>query len=184
MTLITFQDGAVVLRDGQVGTEAACCCQVCNELIGAGCDFSESCTDLYETEQEAQDRADIFVNDFFAWANSIDIEGALVAAGYSNVNTTGGAQAYSEQPVPPSEYACNIAPHSILWSWDGAVAYSGECCGDRFIDYEAAPTVLWDPAGIYGPPVDGPDYPPVTPTGTCDALGEVVIYPCVENPLP
>jgi hypothetical protein len=26
MTLITFQDGAVVFRDGQVGTEQACCC--------------------------------------------------------------------------------------------------------------------------------------------------------------
>ena len=26
MTLITFQDGKVVLRDGKVGTEAACCC--------------------------------------------------------------------------------------------------------------------------------------------------------------
>jgi hypothetical protein len=27
MTLITFQDGAVVFRDGQVGTEQACCCE-------------------------------------------------------------------------------------------------------------------------------------------------------------
>jgi hypothetical protein len=27
MTLITFQDGAVVLRDGKVGTEQACCCE-------------------------------------------------------------------------------------------------------------------------------------------------------------
>ena len=26
MTLITFQDGQVVMRDGQVGTEQACCC--------------------------------------------------------------------------------------------------------------------------------------------------------------
>jgi hypothetical protein len=34
MTLITFQDGKVVLRDGKVGTEQACCCQecVCPEL--------------------------------------------------------------------------------------------------------------------------------------------------------
>jgi len=29
MTLITFQDGAVVMRDGQVGTEQACCCNLC-----------------------------------------------------------------------------------------------------------------------------------------------------------
>jgi len=29
VTRITFQDGKVVLRDGQVGTEKACCCQDC-----------------------------------------------------------------------------------------------------------------------------------------------------------
>jgi hypothetical protein len=33
MTLITFQDGAVVFRDGKVGTEQACCC-------GQECDLS------------------------------------------------------------------------------------------------------------------------------------------------
>ena len=27
MTLITFQDGAVLMRDGKVGTEQACCCE-------------------------------------------------------------------------------------------------------------------------------------------------------------
>jgi hypothetical protein len=34
MTLITFQDGTVVVRDGKVGTEQACCCEdcVCEEL--------------------------------------------------------------------------------------------------------------------------------------------------------
>lgn len=35
MTLITFQDGAVVMRDGQVGTEQACCCE-------GGCDLSSA----------------------------------------------------------------------------------------------------------------------------------------------
>jgi hypothetical protein len=29
MTLITFQDGTVVFREGKVGTEQACCCQAC-----------------------------------------------------------------------------------------------------------------------------------------------------------
>jgi hypothetical protein len=29
MTLITLQDGRLVLRDGQVGTEQACCCDTC-----------------------------------------------------------------------------------------------------------------------------------------------------------
>lgn len=30
MTTVTVQDGKVVLRDGKVGTEAACCCEVCD----------------------------------------------------------------------------------------------------------------------------------------------------------
>ena len=30
MTLITFSDGKVVMRDGKVGTEQACCCGSCN----------------------------------------------------------------------------------------------------------------------------------------------------------
>jgi len=35
MTLITVQDGAVVMRDGQVGTEQACCCGCeCIDLTG------------------------------------------------------------------------------------------------------------------------------------------------------
>lgn len=29
MTLVTFQDGRVVMRDGKVGTEQACCCNPC-----------------------------------------------------------------------------------------------------------------------------------------------------------
>jgi hypothetical protein len=29
MTLITLQDGKIVLRDGKVGTEQACCCEPC-----------------------------------------------------------------------------------------------------------------------------------------------------------
>ena len=32
MTLITFSDGKPVLRDGQVGTEQACCCGCCLKL--------------------------------------------------------------------------------------------------------------------------------------------------------
>lgn len=37
MTLITFQDGAVVFRDGQVGTEQQCCCKcTCADLAASG----------------------------------------------------------------------------------------------------------------------------------------------------
>lgn len=35
MTLITFQDGKPVLRDGKVGTEQACCCGECLVFFGS-----------------------------------------------------------------------------------------------------------------------------------------------------
>lgn len=48
MTTVTLQDGQVVLRDGKVGTEASCCCEVCDvcfvNLIGTyNFDFSGTC---------------------------------------------------------------------------------------------------------------------------------------------
>jgi hypothetical protein len=37
VTRITLQDGKVVLRDGQVGTEEACCCEDCASECGQDC---------------------------------------------------------------------------------------------------------------------------------------------------
>jgi hypothetical protein len=42
MTLITLQDGKLVLRDGKVGTEEACCCEE-EEKCSGPCDDSEDC---------------------------------------------------------------------------------------------------------------------------------------------
>ena len=39
MTLITFQDGQVVFRDGAVGTEQSCCCNKCS----GPCDGENPC---------------------------------------------------------------------------------------------------------------------------------------------
>jgi hypothetical protein len=39
MTLITIQDGKLVLRDGAIGTEQACCCAKCS----GPCDENEDC---------------------------------------------------------------------------------------------------------------------------------------------
>ena len=60
MTLITFQDGQVVMRDGQVGTEQACCCQEC-----APCpDLEELCVSITLTDYNGNvytaDQDDIF----------------------------------------------------------------------------------------------------------------------------
>lgn len=44
MTLITFQDGKAVMREGQVGTEQECCCGGCGDCIQI--DYEWSITDL------------------------------------------------------------------------------------------------------------------------------------------
>ena len=41
MTLITFQDGKPVLRDGKVGTEQECCCNQCGVCCEAGYEHCE-----------------------------------------------------------------------------------------------------------------------------------------------
>ena len=46
MTLITLQDGKIVLRDGKVGTEQACCCG------GGECDCDAFCDGNFELEIE------------------------------------------------------------------------------------------------------------------------------------
>lgn len=48
MTLVTFQDGRVVMRDGKVGTEQACCCGQCD---CTNCDVSV----IVEIESETID---------------------------------------------------------------------------------------------------------------------------------
>jgi hypothetical protein len=68
MTLITFQDGKPVLRDGKVGTEQACCCQ-CGRCIIDGewdCRYAtkaqcEECTTTYYCEN--LETADVTVVD-------------------------------------------------------------------------------------------------------------------------
>lgn len=60
MTLITFQDGRAVMRDGKVGTEQACCCQppcVCPDLESL-C-ISLTLTD-YNGNVSNADQADFF----------------------------------------------------------------------------------------------------------------------------
>jgi len=50
MTLITFQDGKPIMRDGKVGTEQGCCCQPgdirCN-LCAAGCNGGPGTSPLF-----------------------------------------------------------------------------------------------------------------------------------------
>lgn len=49
MTLITFQDGKVVMRDGKVGTEQACCCQQCECRVTTGSQYYD--TNYYAWDQ-------------------------------------------------------------------------------------------------------------------------------------
>lgn len=66
MTLITFQDGKPVLRDGKVGTETACCCGRCPRCIRNGewvCQYTteescEECVRTYECYEVLQTKCD------------------------------------------------------------------------------------------------------------------------------
>lgn len=185
MTRITLQDGKVVLRDGKVGTEQACCCVVC-ESTGGTCDvlacgeYPDVVPPYYfqPTEQDAQDTGDSWVADFETWAGSIDLVQAFTDAGYVNVTTGGSASAFQ---VTDCEYDPIVEGQE--WGWTATWAFNADCLCPGAIDYEAEPVVIWDPEGNYGNPIDGPPFPPLSrdaPGFVC--FSEIVIYPC--NPLP
>ena len=48
MTLITFEDGKAVFRDGKVGTDQACCCGCVCQTFGVGEGFTIASTGLLE----------------------------------------------------------------------------------------------------------------------------------------
>jgi hypothetical protein len=184
VTLITFQGGNVVLRDGLVGTEQACCCGgVCDSTVGdcnvfACGEYPDGGTPYYfqPTEQDAQDTGDSWVADFEPWAASIDLVQSFIDAGYVNVTTGGSASAY-----PVTECGYDPIVEGQEWGWTATWAFSADCLCPGGIDYEAEPTVIWDPNGELGQVIDSPDYPPVTPDGGCFDSA-IAIYPC--NPLP
>lgn len=91
MTLITFQDGAVVFRDGKVGTEQACCCDTCAPCpdLQSLC-ISVSLTD-YEGITHTADESDFIWND--ASSGFVYLKGfeyALFVSCEGDLNVTGG----------------------------------------------------------------------------------------------
>ena len=114
MTLITFQDGAVVFRDGQVGTEQACCCGGCPATVGAGATASVGPGDEAAADAALQDFVDYLTDQGFFQA--------LTDAGYTNLRT---------------EYEVILDTGD---SFEKNLTIYAECCGE--VDEEDTPA--WD----------------------------------------
>jgi hypothetical protein len=172
--------GSVLLRDGKVGTEQACCCEVCNESVGETC-YQIECVIFEATQQDAQDYLDRWLADYEQFAAEANIVQAYTDAGYSN------AASSAEGFIFPADTLC--FGEEGLWSMEMSWGFGAQCCGNKFIDYDAEPVLIsttsFPPPNNDGCSV-GDYYPPVTgrfPTPD-DPYYMLIIYPCVDNPLP
>jgi hypothetical protein len=132
MTLITFQDGKPVMRDGKVGTEQACCCGCSTCLTLSGRAWSNpglsmsGCTESPFWSQE-QDEADI--NAFLDRIEQFvqDLADNLTAAGWT------ATVAVVTRTVQTSYIECQEACESgecyvIEYLWDIRLTATCECC--------------------------------------------------------
>jgi hypothetical protein len=178
MTLITLQDGKIVLRDGKVGTEEACCCGECPQPYGnfifAGL---ASCTpaalgDPFQTEQQAQQAIDFWLaenQNFFDCA----ILPALEAAGYSRISSGGSGFVYPWCDFCECPYNGLEAPlYGVQVGW----TYVYDCgeCGSGTLDYddlECGPVdcALPNATNEFGDNLGG-DYPPAFCFPRCNPL--------------
>jgi hypothetical protein len=179
MTLITFQDGKVVLRDGKAGTEQACCCEeqdpclVCTcEIIPCGFDVG-GCS-----EEDAQDNAENKLADVVAAFANSGIVAALEDNGYEGIvvldkipvqvtrSTDENGDPLECDPCPPF-FGEGCFTHRGIWSY--RIEY--RCCGE--IDLEAEPEVVevTSPLGQF-----------LACFPNAGATLEISVFPC--NPLP
>jgi len=129
MTLITLQDGKVVLREGKVGTEQACCCGECPASQGAGASVQ-----LPLDAENLQQRTDDALDAFIQYLTDKGYFQGLTDAGYTNVTI-------SRESVVTGEF--------LLTN----LSITAECCPDGNIDFEAEP--VWDDFDLQ--PGDIPD---------------------------
>ena len=173
MTPITLQDGKIVLRDGKVGTEQACCCgcpQGCECLSALVCARGASgLTDEdgnFLTQEDYQELADEWLAYTLAWMEANNILSAIEDAGYEAVVIS------------------NQGADSTPFGWTANVNISYRCCGE--IDTEAEPIVIYDD-DTAAEPWDEPAVPSgigggdICP-GSFGGGGYFELPPC--NPLP
>ena len=120
MTLITFQDGKVVFRDGKVGTEQGCCCNRCGDdcqqTVSVTVAVAGYSTTLTFLVADGSDEYSEFVGQFDYFLVSAFITCALVDG------------------VPRWTLVV-----SVCWQngndfgsedWEGEVSADGSCCPD------------------------------------------------------
>jgi|688.fasta_scaffold17654_19 hypothetical protein len=129
MTLITFQDGKPVLRDGKVGTEQECCCgcstclTISGRLAGGSLDVLSGCTG---SPSQAQDEADINSYLDLLEQTAQDIADNLTAAGWTATVTV------ADRTVQTSYVECPECEsnecYEIRYTYEILITATCECC--------------------------------------------------------
>ncbi len=185
MTLITLQDGKVVLRDGKVGTEQACCCGGCCYCPGITFEYDRLGVDPFDavTSWETEEEANAAAATIIGWGE--DMLDAMNEAGYCSAT-----MAVAEQKVI-SFFAPWADPPRTLWALNqpGLLSISGGCCGTQ------------GDGDLGGPKFPGTDFLAFGSVGPCEQLpteeipnmncvpcsgcqGDPCCRPGVANPLP
>jgi hypothetical protein len=132
MTLITFQDGQPVMRDGKIGTEQECCCEQC-------------CVTLYANTNIAGAYQEDWDNCFKpVWET---IQGRLADAGWTaTINESPGVDPNGDPLVLVSmtiEPCCGLSCADIIGSIEGPDANGAYSVadGDWWVDTQASETV-------------------------------------------
>jgi hypothetical protein len=171
VTRITIQDGRLVLRDGKVGTEQACCCGEdpcipgCECLSVSACGWGTSGNDLSDEENQAL--ADAWLAYTLGWVNANNILQRIRDAGYERV------------------LIVDNEADAIPTGWSASVNISYNCCG--IVDEQDEPIVIYDDATA-NQPWDLPAEIGGLGGGICPSPtgepGGLILFPCVPNPLP
>ena len=187
MTLITLQDGKIVLRDGKVGTEQACCCGSGGDPCVPGCVCETyGCSSGGLSCGEGEARGNEWLASIYQWVADQGLVAALEANGYTSISEQGdvsnlpGGTCTDENgntiPYDPAIHQPCILGNVQCDCCDVWTTFYGiyfNCCGE--IDYEAEP--IWQ----------SPDPPtadqPISGGGE-PCLDLIAIYPCIPNPLP
>jgi hypothetical protein len=130
MTLITFQDGKPVLRDGKVGTEQACCC--CDNCLTFSGINSTGGTNSSGFCASFADQDEIDIN---AYIDLVEQTAQSVADNLSNAGWT--ASVTVSRSLTKTFFECpGFCPdtdqpgqcYEILWSFDIRINATCECC--------------------------------------------------------
>ena len=146
MTLITLQDGKIVVRDGQVGTEQACCCGCPNYIYVNWIGFSVGLNDCARCGEYLSDR-DTVLAGVEAFATGV-LTTTLEARGFSvgpYVPIAGPDQLIEDYTTCPGD----AEPCDALW-WDsepGSLCITCDGVVEENLGLDPLPTEVFDDLG-------------------------------------